>query len=268
VCRPHPIRAALQEDPFTARSVAKPRGYPGDAVLVDYIYDGLPPELAARTSSLGQRIFAYTAGCSESARSVRWRRDHVAQAIDAVAARVHRPRILSVACGHLSEASCSEAVRSGAVSEYVALDHDEQTLQELRLAHPEACIVPQRATVRDLLAGRCDLGTFDLIYSAGLYDYLRQPVAQALTATLFRGLEAGGQLLIGNFVPDFGTAGYMEAFMDWHLIGRGPVDMEDLCASVPAYEVAKRWQCLWPWSWPASCLGSCWCSGTFWPGSW
>ena len=37
-CLNHPIRDLLHQDPFTYRAFAKPRGYAGDAVMMDYIY--------------------------------------------------------------------------------------------------------------------------------------------------------------------------------------------------------------------------------------
>ena len=37
-CLNHPIQSLLHQDPLTFRSFSKPRGYPGDAVLLDFIY--------------------------------------------------------------------------------------------------------------------------------------------------------------------------------------------------------------------------------------
>ena len=34
----HPLRDVLHSDPFTRWAFEKPRGYPGDAVLLDYTY--------------------------------------------------------------------------------------------------------------------------------------------------------------------------------------------------------------------------------------
>src|SRR5262249_8800064 len=87
---------------------------------------------------------------------------------------------------------------------------------------------------QDLLRKRVTLGAFDLIYAAGLYDYLVQPLARRLTRLLFDMLRPGGRLLIGNVVPGMQGAGYMEAYMDWWLIYRNACDMHDLAALIPS----------------------------------
>ena len=37
LCLRHPLRALLHQDPFTYRAFSKPRGYSGDAVLLDLV---------------------------------------------------------------------------------------------------------------------------------------------------------------------------------------------------------------------------------------
>src|SRR4051812_11537217 len=37
-CQTHPLMKVLHQDPFTFRAFSKPRGYAGDAVMMDYIY--------------------------------------------------------------------------------------------------------------------------------------------------------------------------------------------------------------------------------------
>lgn len=72
-CRRHSLRELVHQDPFTYRAYHKPRGYAGDAVMMDYIYGReelwTPPE----TTELGQRIFDYTtsAPASEGVRARR-----------------------------------------------------------------------------------------------------------------------------------------------------------------------------------------------------
>jgi cyclopropane fatty-acyl-phospholipid synthase-like methyltransferase len=65
-----------------------------------------------------------------------------------------------------------------------------------------------------------ELGTFDFVYSAGLYDYLDQRLATRLTAKLFDYLRPEGRLLLANFHTNNHGTGFMEAFMDWWLIYR------------------------------------------------
>src|SRR3954471_21861081 len=47
-CHERPIRGLLPQDPFTYRAFSKPRGYAGDAVMMDYIYGLGEAEQAAR----------------------------------------------------------------------------------------------------------------------------------------------------------------------------------------------------------------------------
>src|SRR5688572_13204025 len=70
----HPLRAVLNEDPITARSCAKPRGYSGDAVLLDLIYQhDSAHTLVEEGSEIGRNIYSFMAEAS-AARGVRLRR--------------------------------------------------------------------------------------------------------------------------------------------------------------------------------------------------
>jgi hypothetical protein len=93
-------------------------------------------------------------------------------------------------------------------------------------------------SVRQILAGRANLGQFDFVYAAGLFDYLAAPAAQALTRRMFEMTGPGGLMLIPNFLTGVRDTGYMESFMDWHLIYRDQSDMRALAAALPAAEVA------------------------------
>ena len=235
VVAPHPIRALLHEEPFTRRAYEKPRGYAGDAPMLDLVYADARPDAL---STLGQRLYDWALP-KPGAASVRARRDILAGIIDRVAAERPSARILSVACGHLREAQRSTAVRDGKIAELVALDQDRESLALVAREQATYNVTPVHANIRRLLVRGTAYGTFDLAYAAGLYDYLDESVAQALTASMFRALRPGGLLVVANFAPDLPVIGYMEAVMDWILRYRVEAEVERFAARLPRAEIAE-----------------------------
>lgn len=220
VCLNHPLRDLLHEDPITLRAFTKPRGYAGDAVLMDFLYrEKSVLRTIANKSIIGQSI-CHNLIASPSAKAVRFRKKVLANKIDEVALKKNDAEILSVACGHLREAALSEAIQKNKLKRFVALDQDTESLNEVRLSYDFEALQVVQASVRDILHPRYDIGEFDLIYSAGLYDYLNDKTVKFLTQSLFKRLKKGGRLLIANFMPNIIESGYMEAFMAWNLIYR------------------------------------------------
>jgi extracellular factor (EF) 3-hydroxypalmitic acid methyl ester biosynthesis protein len=212
------VARRLSGCPFTMRARNKPRGYAGDAVMIDHIY-GTTTEEAPPIDTLGSSIYRF-AIASPAPRAVRYRRYRVALLIDQVAQQLARPiSVLSVAAGHARELDLSTAFANGMVERMVALDQDPQSVAVIRRNHGSKvhCV---EASIRGILTGKHDLGQFDVIYSAGLYDYLSQETATRLTSQMFAMLKPEGSLLYANFAPDIEDVGYMEAAMDWWLTYR------------------------------------------------
>jgi extracellular factor (EF) 3-hydroxypalmitic acid methyl ester biosynthesis protein len=224
--RQHPVHQLLLESPFTRRAFSKPRGYAGDAEMMDLIY-GIG---SAALSPLGAMLYAYEFD-SPCFTSVRRRRAILAREIDMAAARRPGARVLAVACGHLREIEWSRAATARDVS-ITAVDQDSHSLDFIGERYAHIDVTPVALAVRDLLRQPRWLSGFDLAYAAGLYDYLDDDVASALTAALFRMLEPGGRLLLANFTPAAKDAAFMEAIMDWHLIYRSPEALLNLTHAI------------------------------------
>jgi extracellular factor (EF) 3-hydroxypalmitic acid methyl ester biosynthesis protein len=238
-CMDHPIRELIHQDPFSARSFHKPRGYSGDAVLIDYIYTRDCRISEENTvSSLGEKIFGFNRDTPACA-AVRARRDLIAAVIDQVCVTNDRPSMLSVGCGHLREASLCRSVRSGNTGRFIALDQDEQSLSIVARDMSDHGVVPVCNSIKSLFRGDIARERFDLIYSTGLYDYLDDRIATKLTERMFDMLNPGGRMLIANFLPDIWGCAYMESFMDWKLIYRTPEQFGALTDSLPDSEVAS-----------------------------
>jgi extracellular factor (EF) 3-hydroxypalmitic acid methyl ester biosynthesis protein len=233
----HPVLGLVHEDPFTRHAFEKPRGYAGDAELLDLIYRDCP--YSGSMTERGERLYAWT-GAGAACVSVRARRDSLAEWIDRVANEREAPRILSVACGHLREAQRSDAVRGGRIGELVALDQDPRSIALIQREQAQHKVTTVTSSFRRLIVAPGNLGKFDFIYSAGLYDYLQEETARRLTASMFAMLRPGGVLLVANFAPELGDIGYMEAMMDWVLIYRDEAQIGALDTSIPAEQIASR----------------------------
>lgn len=226
IIQSHPVSEYFLQDPFTYWSHEKPRGYSGDAQLLDFIYGH--PSVQSRidaASPIGAELYAYTRDASSSV-AVRERRDILTKYVDELAER-HGPEteILTIAAGHLREANRSKALADGKIKRWVALDQDPLSIGAITRDFGHTCITAVDGSVRGILSGRQQFGTFDFVYAAGLYDYLVDKVSIKLTRRCLDMLKPGGTFLFANFSQDIGVDGYMESFMNWALLLRTEQDM-------------------------------------------
>jgi extracellular factor (EF) 3-hydroxypalmitic acid methyl ester biosynthesis protein len=230
--RPHPILPVSHENPFVHRCFSKPRGYAGDAVMLDFIYRhpaNLP--LTEQATPRGRELLSATL-TTPAPRAVRNRCRLLADEIDSVCTRNPRAEILSLACGHLREAESSSALAEGRFGRFLALDQDEESVALVHRDHGPLGVTAQHGSVKSVLArGPREYGQFDFIYAAGLYDYLSDRVATRLLSTLYSMLKPQGKLWVANFMPGIADVGFMEAIMDWWLIYRDAPAMSALAAA-------------------------------------
>jgi hypothetical protein len=237
--------------PLHSRVYEKPLGYAGDYRMMElyFAHERTGEGLFGRfLHSIAQ---SYTLGRSVVAREAIMR----AAVARVVSQRGPQPaRILSVASGPAIELRRLLEGDPGLVRpvEILLLDQD---LSALETAHRRltrllverhhgalpvtvTCLhfsvrqllKPQSAVEQDVIA--TTLADLDLVYSAGLYDYLPDPVAARLTALLYSRLRAGGRLLTGNLVEAPDTTWMMEFVLDWSLRYRSDASMLALAAGL------------------------------------
>jgi SAM-dependent methyltransferase len=234
----HPVTQLIHQCPFTYHSFSKPRGYAGDAELLDFIYGFKQP--SQNLATLGREILEHRVNSPISS-SVKARKDVLARTIDDVASEATHPtRILSIACGHLREAKESVAVQEGSIGQLVAFDQDPLSLEVIDREFDNGSIQTIRGSVTTLVRQKQSFENLDLVYAAGLYDYLSQPFATRLTKIMFDMLRPGGKLLVANFIPDHREVGYMETFMQWQLIYRTESQLADVAKEISALEIANK----------------------------
>lgn len=225
ICANHAIDKLFLEDPQTKRSRQKPRGYAGDAELIDYIYRLKSPAIS--DTFRGKEIFTQIMN-SSSCNSVRWRAIHMAEKIDEVCKNMPNANILALASGHLRELHYVKEFVSK-INQFYAIDQDPLSNEEAKRSLPYHNIHILNESILSVIAGKFKPSVhFDLIYSSGLFDYLNDKLASALIKSSINLLQPGGRLVVGNFAKGIKEQAYMEAFMDWHLIYRDERDMEGL----------------------------------------
>jgi hypothetical protein len=234
--RRHPVCKLLHEDPFTLRCYAKPRGYPGDAVAIDFVLNArnTPPGMA-RVSQVHHYM---TQGAF--ARALRFRRDYFARMIDeASQGRKEQISIFAAGAGHLRELSAARSARQGRIARFVAFDNDPQNLDVVRKEHAGVPLEARQGSLRQLVEGRHDFGPMHLVYCSGILETLPQVSAQGLVKTLFSMLAPGGRLVLSNFLPGLPDAALLEIFFDWRTTLRNQGEIFALAAPLPKEEIGS-----------------------------
>jgi len=227
------ILTQLRHDPITARSAERPRGYPGDAVLLDLIYEEQPANLQVDRSfeDVGAAVNSVILA-APAPTAARWRRDHIAAVIDKASSKRDGLEVLSIASGHCRELERSLAVASGRLARFVALDQDEASLDVARRDNgPMVETAAHR--ISDVISGCLDGDGYDLVYSLGLFDYLPDAAASNLLEQIAKVLNPGGEAIVANFAGGDLGQGYMESAMDWWLIYRNESALLRLAARLP-----------------------------------
>jgi hypothetical protein len=209
--RSHRLHSMLLEDPYTAQAFHKPRGYAGDALVMDMIYDQAAP---VGTSARGRDLFAVTTSFPV-AEAVRARRMLAANFVQEASTRGER--ICSLACGHLREV---DGFADQDTANITAVDQDALSIDYVRTRHPGALDVRQMNVFGFLRRAISNGDTYDLIYTLGFTDYCDQPAMALLYRLMARCLTGGGTILVANFTPGHLAQGWLEVCLDWHLVYR------------------------------------------------
>ncbi|HNR06229.1 MAG TPA: class I SAM-dependent methyltransferase [Saprospiraceae bacterium] len=177
---------------------------------------------------------------SSACQSVRWRALHLAEKIDEVhQSNQKRINILSLASGHLRELHYVRDFDQK-VERFYGIDQDPRSNEEARRSLPYLQLDIREESILNVIREKYKPNRpLDFIYSAGLFDYLNDKVAQKLITSSFRLLAPGGRILVANFAPDLVEQAYMEAFMDWYLIYRDENQMEALAEDLPISQVGE-----------------------------
>jgi extracellular factor (EF) 3-hydroxypalmitic acid methyl ester biosynthesis protein len=226
--------------PFGHRTYYKPLGYAGDYEMMNMIHRNQP-----EGNSLFAKLIHFLLVSQWPARSVRNRIAHLQQVIlretTRAAGRSRPCRILNVGCGPAREMQYFfRETPPGPVQEFVLLDFNQETLNyaSSRLAElnrqfgHHARVETRHISVYHLLRRGAQRGpatlesSYDLIYCAGLFDYLPDETCRALVDLFYNSLEPGGLVVVANMKDDKPFRYFIEFVLDWRLIYRNAAKLE------------------------------------------
>ncbi|MNT52042.1 hypothetical protein D3C72_1890480 [compost metagenome] len=121
----------------------------------------------------------------------------------------------------------------GRPAEFTCLDQDEESLKhaQRQLQSLEMSVKSgfdykfNNMAIRNVIGRGLPEKDYDLIYSAGLFDYFTERVARAAAVKMIASVKPGGHVVIGNFSKNNPSVPFMELILDWHLIYRSEDDL-------------------------------------------
>jgi extracellular factor (EF) 3-hydroxypalmitic acid methyl ester biosynthesis protein len=233
------LRPFLTQSPFLRRALEKPLGYAGDYEMMNMLYrDPIEGE-----TLLGQALnVCFTT--EPAAEANKNRIAYIGQLIRvALAEHRGRVRIASLGCGPSREieALLTSSPELGGRLDIALIDQEERAIAQCeRTLAPLAAKTGARIKfireslrtllTRDLLSEK--LGQRELIYSAGLFDYLDDRMFSRITSVLYEALSEGGRLAIGNVAAHNPSRWVMEYFSEWFLIHRSAEQLKALAGGL------------------------------------
>lgn len=215
------------------RFYSKPRGYAGDYMTIEMIYEN-NPRGTGRIGPVLDRCFLETG----AAKAVRNRRglltEEIMNVIDS------KPdgetvNIISLASGPAEEifdtfSQLDDPSRLSATLidiDFQALAFVSENVERKKLRRHIKLV---NGNLVYLATGRqkLDVKDQDLIYSIGLIDYFSDKFVIALLDYIYKILSPGGKVILGNFHTSNTTKPIMDYILDWRLIHRTEDDMNRL----------------------------------------
>jgi extracellular factor (EF) 3-hydroxypalmitic acid methyl ester biosynthesis protein len=235
----HPIVLCA---PFAYRSYQKPLGYAGDYEIVNMMLRD--PQEGSSLFAKAFNVWLLQQGTATAHRNrIKFLKERILEETARAARAGRRANILNIGCGpawEIQEFMAETQLSNSAL--FTLMDFNEETLQyaaqvlrqKQQQFHRTSSVELVKKSVQQLLKGvfRTDSlspgSKYDLIYCAGLFDYLPDRTCKRLMTLLYQSLAPGGLVLTTNVAPNSPNRGSLELILDWHLIYRDVAKLEAL----------------------------------------
>ncbi len=203
------FKPVLNGNSVIGHTFLKPHGYAGDYELIDKIY------LKEVSNDPFLEKWDHYYHDADSSTAVRNRKDYFIKQIEMVVSRSINPRILNLGSGPCRDVN-EFYTRNRSDNVYIdCLDMDSTAIEygsgvcdnfasNIRFINKNAFLYKPEYK-------------YNLIWSAGLFDYFSDKLFVRLTNRMYKILEDDGELVIGNFSTSNPGREEMEVFGQWYL---------------------------------------------------
>ena len=239
--------SVIYKAPFYDRCYNKPLGYAGDYAMMVMMYD-MQPQGPDFLSQCIHMAGVREAECGAARNRIRYIQEKISMTQKANPGKTIK--VLSVASGPAREVMnlVLDSEKLGidlSTVEIHLLDQDKNSLahaeetitKAIKQTYSKITVKYINSSVGSILKREFKEEGYDLIYSAGLFDYLNDSTSRKCAQELYLKLSPGGNLVIGNFRegPNRFT---MDIIMDWVLIYRTEDELKEMFKEIsPAMHI-------------------------------
>ena len=230
--------------PFVHRTYTKPLGYAGDYEMVNLILRNAMegPSTYARVL---HPFFIRTDAATGHRNRIAKLDDYLRREVRRTVSEGRDLRVMNLGCGPCSE--IERFIRNDSLSErceFTLMDFNAETIEYARMRLEAACSESGRSprirfvhkSINDVLREAIRTrdtsmqAQYDMVYCAGLFDYLSDKVCARLMQLMSSWLAADGMVLSTNVHPRHTVHAILEDLLEWHLILRTEQEMLALAA--------------------------------------
>lgn len=206
---------------------SKPFGYAGDFLIIDKIY--------RQQVTADERFEKWDQFWHEqpACKAVRNRKSYFIRTIRDMLARKAPVRLLNVASGPARDLAEAYACIDPSLLQTVCVEADEHAINYAKELNERQA--SQISFVHKNIFRFNTDEQFDMVWSAGLFDYFEDRVFIRLLQKFMSWTKPGGEVVIGNFGDHNPTRNYMELIGEWYLHHRSAEELITM-----AYEAGAR----------------------------
>ncbi|MRG45762.1 methyltransferase domain-containing protein [Chitinophaga sp. SYP-B3965] len=227
------LQSGLDEtDTILGHVKSKPFGYAGDFLIIDKIYrEQVTEDLRFEK---WDNFWQEQPAC----KAVRNRKDYFIHTIQHALQQHGSMQLLNVASGPARDLAEIYGLIEPSRLQTVCVEADEHAInyaKELNEAHAAQVEFVHRNIFRFNTDSQ-----FDMVWSAGLFDYFEDRIFIKLLQKFMSWTKPGGEVIIGNFGDHNPSRNYMELMGDWYLHHRSAEELINMALEAGASRGAVR----------------------------